>query len=731
MLHDDLQPGATVGDYQIEKVVGEGTFGKVYAAFHPMIGKRAAIKVLNYEHAANKQFVSRFLEEARAVNRIRHRNIVDIFAFGQLPDGRHYFVMELLEGKTMGDWLLERGHIPADEALPILRKVARALEAAHKQGIAHRDLKPDNIFLSFEEDGSVFPKLLDFGIAKLSGDSPMGHKTQTGTPMGTPLYMSPEQCKGRNIDHRTDIYAFGVVAFELLTGKRPFESEQVLDILMAHIATIAPRMSQVSPSLVHPALDPPVAKMLEKDPEKRPPSVTIAIEALVAAANSVGIAVPSSREASMVAHAPPTAPAGRSITVEASPDERSLVAAASAVGYPPVPAPQYAAPPQVARPYDPITQPSAAYPPRQTHGPSYRSSTEPQQPVFSHTTADASLKPVGATLATGGGKKPSSGSKLWVGLVAGVVALGGVGGWLALRDPNGGKETGGSSDREERDRDEDKPNKKKRDAPSPNPGPQPPAADKDAVRFNDVVMAVGQSGHSEEAFSYTLTIKSAQGSQNVASTTNTTYDFKVTSSGPGGVQGAEVSFTKSIEAISRDHGVAEKKPKPTQGQSYTVDGAPTNVNVTKKAGSGFEGDERKLVADTMATWLGPNALGQALGGKTIKIGQRVELTLMATMRLIHDTDQTRYPKLQGSITLQKIEGSGNQRVAVFDMRVALHSKDDTGFVLKSDMSGTLKVLTESLWPTSIELIGPLNAEGEDPNVKYDPGSINYSYTTRF
>ncbi len=292
MLVEDLQPGAVVGEYCIERPIGEGSFGKVYAAVHPVIGKTAAVKVLAVEYATKPQFVSRFVEEARAVNLIRHRHIVDIFGFGSLPDGRPYFVMELLEGVPLGDYLKQRGRLPLGEAIPILHKVARALDAAHGAGIAHRDLKPDNVFLSFDEDGTCYPKLLDFGIAKLMGSAPAGHKTATGTPMGTPLYMSPEQCKGESVDHRTDIYAFGIVAYQVLTGRLPFDVNSVAEIMMAHLSQEPPPMSTVAPDL--PAtLDGPVLQMLAKDPQDRPPRIGGAMEALVAAARQAGAAVPS------------------------------------------------------------------------------------------------------------------------------------------------------------------------------------------------------------------------------------------------------------------------------------------------------------------------------------------------------------------------------------------------------------------------------------------------------
>ncbi len=292
----DLAEGLAVGEYRIEKKIGEGGFGCVYKAVHPLIGKAAAIKVLNRQYSSNPQMVSRFISEARAVNQIRHRNIIDIFSFGSLEDGRQYFVMELLEGMPLDGYLKERGRLPPEDALPILRSVARALDAAHAAGIAHRDLKPENVFLSFDDEGGIFPKLLDFGIAKLlanesgTGAGAAGQRTRTGTPMGTPYYMSPEQCRGKNVDKRTDIYSFGVMCHELLTGKLPFEGDDLMDLLIKQTTVQPPSMSSVCPELPA-SLDAPVLRMLEKDPEKRPASLTAAVDELTRAAKDGGFPV--------------------------------------------------------------------------------------------------------------------------------------------------------------------------------------------------------------------------------------------------------------------------------------------------------------------------------------------------------------------------------------------------------------------------------------------------------
>ncbi len=286
----DLAEGTPVGEYKIEKKLGEGGFGSVYRAVHPLIGKTAAIKVLNRQYSSNPQMVSRFIAEARAVNQIRHRNIIDIFSFGKLEDGRQYYVMELLEGMTLDRFVKQEGRVSPEVAIPILRGIARALDAAHAAGIAHRDLKPENVFLVFDEDGGIFPKLLDFGIAKLLAESMGGHKTRTGTPIGTPHYMSPEQCRGKNVDQRTDVYSFGILCHEVLTGRLPFDGEDVMDLLVKQTTAPAPSLSSVAPELSS-ELDRPVLHMLEKDPAARPPSIVAAVEALAAAAIASGYAV--------------------------------------------------------------------------------------------------------------------------------------------------------------------------------------------------------------------------------------------------------------------------------------------------------------------------------------------------------------------------------------------------------------------------------------------------------
>ncbi|MEP6859911.1 MAG: serine/threonine-protein kinase [Deltaproteobacteria bacterium] len=220
----ELVAGTDVGGYVIDGELGRGGMGVVYSARHPVIGKRAAIKVLKPSLSNNPATIERFIQEARSVNAIGHPNIVDIFDFDMLPDGRRFLVMDLLEGESLRK-RIKRGALPPAEAVMVIDEIASALDAAHSKGFIHRDLKPDNVFL-VANPGRFDVKLLDFGLAKLTPGNAMvldrAYRTATGAQLGTPDYMSPEQLRGdKNIDHRTDVYALGILAFEILTAKRP------------------------------------------------------------------------------------------------------------------------------------------------------------------------------------------------------------------------------------------------------------------------------------------------------------------------------------------------------------------------------------------------------------------------------------------------------------------------------------------------------------------------------
>ena len=214
--------GTEVGGFVIDGELGHGGMGVVYSATHPVIGKRAAIKILRLDMSRSQTAIERFIQEARAVNRIGHPNIINIFAYGALADGRAYQIMDLLTGESLRHRLAQ-GPLPIAAAVEVADEVASALTAVHEHGFIHRDLKPENVFLGDREDRWAEVKLLDFGLAKLMpeyGSSAV--VTRTGALVGTPEYMSPEQARGLPIDHRTDIYALGLVMYEMLSGHGPF-----------------------------------------------------------------------------------------------------------------------------------------------------------------------------------------------------------------------------------------------------------------------------------------------------------------------------------------------------------------------------------------------------------------------------------------------------------------------------------------------------------------------------
>jgi len=205
-------------------MIGRGGMGAVYAGEHVLLGRSAAIKVLLPELSQKQDVVMRFFNEARAATAIRHPGIIEVFDFGWTPEGAAFIVMEHLEGETLGR-RASRARLRWQSALAIARQIAGALAAAHGKGIVHRDLKPDNIFLVSDPEvpGGERIKLLDFGIAKLAGESSATvNVTETGSVMGTPTYMAPEQCRGVAVDHRADLYSLGCIVFELCTGRPPF-----------------------------------------------------------------------------------------------------------------------------------------------------------------------------------------------------------------------------------------------------------------------------------------------------------------------------------------------------------------------------------------------------------------------------------------------------------------------------------------------------------------------------
>jgi serine/threonine protein kinase len=278
--------GEMAGEYKILRRIGSGGFGTVYEAEHPLLKRKAAVKVLHADRGVDSPAVLRFFAEAQAASQIRHRHVVDIFSFGKLPNGQHFYVMDLFEGAPLDQYLKALTRLEPVVVVSVLRPIAEALDALHGHGIVHRDVKPPNIYLAWESNDEVTPKLLDFGLVKMLADAPL--HTASGVPMGTPYYMSPEQCRGEKVDARSDVYAFGVICYELLTGVTPFGGDTPAAVLVAHLVKEVPRISAEFPAL--PAtLDEPIRHMLAKDPAGRPSSVGAALVELEEALRASGL----------------------------------------------------------------------------------------------------------------------------------------------------------------------------------------------------------------------------------------------------------------------------------------------------------------------------------------------------------------------------------------------------------------------------------------------------------
>ncbi len=263
-----LAPQTRLGDWLIDRQIGAGGMGIVYAATHALIGKRVAIKLVRADQLSNPRACDRFVQEAKIVNAIGHPNIVDIFHIGWLPDNRPFLVMELLTGRTLGRRLID-GHPLPQEAISILLQICDALTFAHAHGVVHRDLKPQNIFL-VETPAGTHVKVLDWGVAKLMDrDSVAETFTTTGALVGTPHYISPEQARAKNVDGRADVYSLGAMAYELFLGRPPFIADNIADLITMQLREL-PTPPRVLWSDIPPALDTLLLAMLEKKADDRP-----------------------------------------------------------------------------------------------------------------------------------------------------------------------------------------------------------------------------------------------------------------------------------------------------------------------------------------------------------------------------------------------------------------------------------------------------------------------------
>jgi serine/threonine protein kinase len=273
---DPLIGQTVAGRYQIEKRLGEGGMGFVYAAHQSVIEKKVAIKILKTEFSSRPEVVARFQQEAVSACRIKHPNVVDVFDVGRLEDGRFFLVMELLEGRDLSELIAEAAPLPPVRGIALALQICRALNAAHKSGVIHRDLKPENIFLHRTSDGDEIVKIVDFGIAQLRvpDSAPSEERkrklTTEGTIVGTPEYMAPEQARGDVMDHRVDIYAVGVIMYEMFTGHPPFTGTAMLQILLQQMGEQPPPMAKVNPGLsIAPELEQVIMRALAKQPDER------------------------------------------------------------------------------------------------------------------------------------------------------------------------------------------------------------------------------------------------------------------------------------------------------------------------------------------------------------------------------------------------------------------------------------------------------------------------------
>ena len=298
----EIAEGSMFGRYRVVRQIGRGGMGAVYEAVHSDLEKRVALKVLLPSTASQTELVARFEREARAAARVRHPNVVDVSDVG-VEAGVAWLVMEHLEGEDLSGLLRREGALPLSRVAELMLPVLGAVEAAHSLGVVHRDLKPENIFLARMRDGTIVPKVLDFGISKMAPAGGGPALTSTGIMMGTPCYMSPEQAQSsRGVDGRSDQFSIGVILYECATGRRPFEGETFFSILTAIVEGRYVRPRELCPGLPE-RFEAMVVRALERSPDARFPSVAALAEELRACSSEVPAAVPAPVPAPTVAMA--------------------------------------------------------------------------------------------------------------------------------------------------------------------------------------------------------------------------------------------------------------------------------------------------------------------------------------------------------------------------------------------------------------------------------------------
>jgi serine/threonine protein kinase len=271
VVQDPLLGTILAGNYEIQEVIGHGGMGVVYKARHALMDRIVAIKMLQAQLISDSMSVKRFQQESKSASRISHPNVITVYDFGISPNGQPFIVMDYLQGISLADLIKNEGQIGVERSIKILAQACDALDHAHKQGVIHRDVKPTNFVLINYDEEKDFVKVVDFGVAKLMNATPDGQRlTQAGEVCGSPVYMSPEQCTGGELDQRSDIYSMGIVVYETLTGKLPILGKTMVDTMSKHISEMPPSFSIARPDLYIPErLEQVVFKALAKDPNDR------------------------------------------------------------------------------------------------------------------------------------------------------------------------------------------------------------------------------------------------------------------------------------------------------------------------------------------------------------------------------------------------------------------------------------------------------------------------------